>query len=117
MRSLFTASTGMAAQQLNIDVIANNIANADTPGYKAERVQFSDWLLRRHGTDAPSGDTTIAFTQDRATWREQQAGTLTHTGNPFDLGLTSDGYFTVSTPRGPRLTRSGRFGLRARSVT
>ena len=53
----------------------------------------------------------VAYTQDRATWREQRAGTLTHTGNTFDLGITSDGYFTVSTPRGPRLTRDGRFGL------
>jgi flagellar basal-body rod protein FlgF len=101
----------LVAQQRVMDVIANNIANADTPGFKAERVQFSDWLVRRSGSDAPQGDRTIAYTQDRATWREQQTGTLTHTGNTFDLGLTSDGYFTVATSRGPRLTRNGRFGL------
>jgi flagellar basal-body rod protein FlgF len=53
----------------------------------------------------------VAFVQDRATWREQAAGALTHTGNPFDLALTSNGYFTVATPNGPRLTRNGRFGL------
>ncbi len=101
----------MVAQQRAMDVIANNIANADTPGFKAERMLFSDWLVRRHGTDAPPGDRTIAYTQDRATWREQRTGTLTHTGNTFDLGITSDGYFTVGTSRGPRLTRDGRFGL------
>jgi len=105
------AASRLVAQQRVMDVIANNIANADTPGFKAERVQFSDWLVRQRGTDTPQGDRTIAYTQDRATWREQQAATLTHTGNTFDLGLTSDGYFTVSTSRGPRLTRDGRFGL------
>jgi flagellar basal-body rod protein FlgF len=105
------AASRLVAQQRVMDVIANNIANADTPGFKAERVQFSDWLLRRSRTDAPQGDRTIVYTQDRATWREQQTGTLTHTGNTLDLSLTSDGYFTVSTSRGPRLTRDGRFGL------
>ncbi len=105
------AASRLIAQQRAMDVVAVNIANANTPGFKAERVQFSDWLTRLSGTDAPRGDRTIAYTQDRATWREQRAGTLTHTGNPFDLGITSDGYFTVRTPNGPRLTRDGRFGL------
>jgi flagellar basal-body rod protein FlgF len=105
------AASRIVAQQRVMDVIADNIANANTAGFKAERVQFSDWLVRRQDTGAPQGDRTIAYTQDRATWREQQAGTLTHTGNPFDLGITGDGYFTVSTSRGARLTRDGRFGL------
>jgi flagellar basal-body rod protein FlgF len=105
------AASRIVAQQRVMDVIADNIANASTAGFKAERVQFSDWLVRRQDAGAPQGDRTIAYTQDRATWREQQAGTLMHTGNPFDLAITGDGYFTVSTPRGPRLTRDGRFGL------
>jgi flagellar basal-body rod protein FlgF len=90
-----------------MDVIADNIANASTPGFRAERVQFSDWLSKQ--STAP--ERTVAYTQDRATWRDQQSGTLTHTGNPLDLALTNDGYFTVRTPRGPRLTRDGRFTL------
>ncbi len=53
---------------------------------------------------------SITYTQDRATYRESQAGSITHTGNPFDLALTGDGYFTVNTKNGPRLTRDGRFG-------
>ena len=105
------ALSRLAAQQRTMDVIANNIANANTPGFKAERVQFSDWLTPQSVGGAPRGEHNVAFTQDRATWREQQAGTLTHTGNTFDLALTSDGYFTVNTPNGPRLTRDGRFGL------
>jgi flagellar basal-body rod protein FlgF len=105
------AASRLVAQQRAMDVIADNIANANTPGFKMERVQFSDWLMRLRGADVPRGDRTVAYTQDRATWRDQSEGTLTHTGNTFDLGITSDGYFTVSTPRGPRLTRDGRFGL------
>jgi flagellar basal-body rod protein FlgF len=105
------ALSRQAAQQSAMDVIANNIANANTPGFKAERVQFSDWLARQSATGAPRGDRNIAYTQDRATWREQQSGTISHTGNTFDLALTSNGYFTVRTPNGPRLTRDGRFGL------
>src|SRR5690242_4124088 len=105
------ALSRQAAQQRAMDVIANNIANANTPGFKAERVQFSDWLTRQSATGAPRGDRNIAYTQDRATWREQQSGTISHTGNTFDLALTSNGYFTVKTPNGPRLTRDGRFGL------
>lgn len=105
------AASRSVAQQRTLDVIANNIANANTPGYRAERVQFSDWISRQTGTNLPPGGSSIDYTQDRATWREQQPGTLTHTANPLDLAVTGDGYFTVSTPRGPRLTRDGRFGL------
>jgi flagellar basal-body rod protein FlgF len=104
------AASRLIAQQHAMDVTANNIANANTPGFKLQRVQFSDWLSRQSGADVPHGGTTVAFTQDRATWRDQQAGTVTRTGNTFDLALAGDGAFTVSTPRGTRLTRDGRFG-------
>lgn len=105
------AASRSVAQQRALDVIANNVANANTPGYRAERVQFSDWISRQSGTEPPPGGGTIDYTQDRATWREQQPGTLTHTANPLDLAVSGDGYFSVNTPRGPRLTRDGRFGL------
>lgn len=108
-QSLVTAR--LVGQQRVMEVTANNIANANTPGYRTTRVQFSDWIDRGLGVSAPPGAKTTIYPQDRATWREQQAGTMTHTGNPFDLALSGDGYFTVSTPSGPRLTRNGRFGL------
>ena len=104
------ATSRLVAQQRAMDVMADNIANANTPGFKAQRMQFSDWLSPQKST-APQGGGTIAYTQDRATWREQQVGTLSHTGNPLDLALGRDGYFTVQTANGPRLTRDGRFGL------
>ncbi|MBS0639016.1 MAG: flagellar hook-basal body complex protein [Acetobacteraceae bacterium] len=107
------AASRLVAQQRVMEVTANNIANANTPGYRSQRIQFSDVINRQTALtrNAPSGDRTIVYTQDRATWRETQAGSLTRTGNSFDLALTSDGYFTVNTNNGPRLTRSGRFGL------
>jgi flagellar basal-body rod protein FlgF len=105
------AASRLVAQERTVEVLANNIANANTPGYKAERVMFSDWLSQSNGGAMASANRSVAYTQDRATWREQQAGTLTHTGNPFDIAISGDGYFTVRTPNGPRLTRDGRFGL------
>jgi len=107
------ALSRMTAQQRTLDVIANNLANADTPGFRAERVQFGDWLVREADTSSPAGARTITLPQDRATWREQQPGALSHTGNPLDLALGEQGYFTVATPAGPRLTRAGRFGINA----
>jgi flagellar basal-body rod protein FlgF len=104
------ATSRLMAQQNAMDVISTNMANANTPGFRTGRVQFSDWISRQTGTSPPRGGETVAYTQDRATWREPQAGAISHTGNPFDLALAGDGYFTVNTPRGTRLTRDGRFG-------
>jgi flagellar basal-body rod protein FlgF len=104
------AASRLVAQQRAMDVTANNIANANTPGYRTERVQFSDWIDNQSGSAQPPGARGVSYTQDRATYREAQPGSLTHTGNPYDLALGSDGYFTVNTKNGPRLTRDGRFG-------
>ncbi len=105
------ATSRLITQQHAMDVLATNIANAATPGYKAERVIFSDWLAKQRDTDAPRGGQTIAYTQDRATYRDTQAGALSHTSNPLDFATASDGYFTVQAPQGPRLTRAGHFGM------
>jgi flagellar basal-body rod protein FlgF len=107
------ALSRLTAQQRALDVTAGNIANANTPGYRAERLVFSDFLVRARGRDVPPGAETITFTQDRASWRDQQAGPITHTANTFDIALVGDGYFQVETPRGPRLTRAGHFELSA----
>jgi flagellar basal-body rod protein FlgF len=104
------ASSRLVAQERSIEVTAANLANANTPGFQAMRVQFSDWLSPQQNGAALPGERQIAYTQDRATWRDLQPGTLAQTGNPFDLALQGGGYFTVATERGPRLTRDGRFG-------
>lgn len=107
----YIALSRLDAQQRAMDVISNNIANANTDGFKAQRILFSDYLSQQRGVDAPQGGTTLAYTQDRATYLDQKDGSLSQTGNPLDVALTGPGFFTVSTPSGPRLTRSGRFGL------
>jgi flagellar basal-body rod protein FlgF len=105
------ALSRLVAQERAMEVIAGNIANASSPGYKAEPMLFGDWLSRQRGTDTPEGGAVIFYAQDRATWRDPREGPLNHTGNPFDLAITGGGFFTVATPAGPRLTRNGRFGL------
>ena len=105
----YVALSRMMAQQRSLEVTATNLANASTPSFKAERMLFSDWLGRQNQVENAPGGRTVAYTQDRATYREQTAGPLSQTANPFDLAVSGDGYFTVDTPRGPRLTRAGRF--------
>ena len=94
-----------------MEVMANNVANSNTPGYKTQHVLFSDWLLPTTSKQAAAGESTVDFTQDRATWRDQSAGTLTHTGDPLDLAIGTQGFFVVRTANGDRLTRAGRFSL------
>lgn len=112
-----TASTvalsRLVAQQRALDVVATNVANQGTPGFQAQHALFSDWLNRQARTEPPPGGRTVSYVQDRATYRDQQAGPIEHTGNPLDLALNGGGYFTVDTPGGVRLTRAGRFGLTA----
>ena len=107
----YIALSKLDAQQRTMDVIANNVANANTVGYKAERMQFSDFLVDQAGVSAPPGGRILSFAEDRATYRDQSAGSLSQTGNPLDLAIGGDGYFTLQTAAGPRLTRAGRFQL------
>lgn len=102
------ALSRLVAQQRATDVTATNLANAGTPGFHAERMIFSDWLVRAQGAKVP-GNGTIAFTQDRATYRDTQPGPLQHTANPLDIAIGGEGYFSVQTPNGVRLTRAGHF--------
>ena len=107
------ALSRLTAQSRAMEVIAGNIANMSTPGYRAERVVFADFLSPQTGTTAPKGDRSVAYTQDRATYRDQAEGAITQTGNPLDLALSGDGFFTVQTQAGTRLTRAGRFTLQS----
>ena len=100
----------LGAQLRSTQVMANNLANADTPGFRAERAVFAEFLQPRAEAALP-GDRGAAYAIDRATWRDTAAGALSTTGNPFDLALRSDGFFAVETPRGERFTRAGRFTL------
>jgi len=104
----------LIAQTRATAVTANNVANADTPGFRAARPVFGAVLERQMGVEAPQGGRDLAFSQDRATFRDAAPGSLAVTGNPLDLALpTPEGYFAVETPRGERFTRAGRFSLDA----
>ncbi|MBL9034438.1 MAG: flagellar hook-basal body complex protein, partial [Rhodospirillaceae bacterium] len=90
-----------------MDVVANNIANASTPGFKAEMM-----LLTEVELPAERG-TELSYVQDFATARDFSAGPLRATGNDLDLAIQGDGFFSVQTPDGVRYTRVGRFQLDA----
>ena len=77
----------LAAQSRATDVLAANIANAGTPGFKASQTIFAQHIARQSGAETPAGGDQLAFTQDRATWRNMAAGSLRQTGNPLDLAL------------------------------
>lgn len=108
------ALSRLVAQQRALDVTATNLANAGTLGFRAERTLFSDWMVRQTAKGEPPGGQTVSYAQDRATYRDGQAGTLRHTANPLDLALAGQaGWFTMQTAAGPRLTRAGHFQLNA----
>jgi flagellar basal-body rod protein FlgG len=119
MRSLSTAATGMKAQQLNVDTIANNLANVNTPGFKRTRARFQDLLyqdLRPAGDPArlgPPAELAIGHgTRLSATERHFSQGTTEPTNNPLNLVVEGDGFFQVRRPDGTiAYTRDGSFFL------
>ncbi|MBK1660553.1 flagellar basal-body rod protein FlgF [Paracraurococcus ruber] len=101
----------LGSQLRATQVLANNLANADTPGFRAQRPVFGS-VLQRQPDPALQGST--AYSIDRATWRDSAPGTLSATGNPLDVSLRGEGFFVVETPGGEeRYTRAGRFALSA----
>jgi flagellar basal-body rod protein FlgF/flagellar basal-body rod protein FlgG len=95
-----------------LEVVANNVANLDTTGYKADGSIFEEYLMP--GASAPgatSADRRISYVQDRATWHNFSAGPLRQTGNPLDVAIDGDAFFVVQTPRGERYTRNGAFQI------
>ncbi len=109
--SLTIALSRVVAQQRATNVRANNIANMNTPGYRTERMLFSDYLVQQNRTGAPQGDRPLQYVQDRATYRDTEAGPITQTGNPLDIAIKGDEFFAVDTPSGERYTRAGHFTL------
>jgi flagellar basal-body rod protein FlgF len=110
----YIALSRLVAAQRVTAVTANNVANADTPGFRAYRPLFGAVMERQLGTDAPRGGQDLAFAQDRATWRDTAPAPLQRTGNPLDIAIgDQDGFLVVQTPRGDRYTRAGRFTLDA----
>jgi flagellar basal-body rod protein FlgF len=96
------------ALQRQMDVVANNIANLDTTGFKAEKVLFDEYLMPvARDMDFETPDQQLSFTQDWATIHDMSNGAVTETGNPLDVALNGKGFLAVDTPGGERYTRSG----------
>ena len=124
MRALHTAATGMMAQELNVQVISNNVANMRTTGFKRQTVHFQDLLyetIRRPGTPSSDQGTTIpagvfigSGVKSVATPRIMTQGNLTPTEKSYDLAVRGEGYFRVQLPDGRTgYTRDGGFELDA----
>ena len=121
MRSLFIAATGMEAQKLNIEVIANNLANVNTVGFKKSRADFQELLYQdlktpgavsSEGNQIPSGIQTGLGVKPVAVQKIFHQGDFVQTGNNLDLVIEGDGFFQISMPDGTTsYTRSGAFKL------
>jgi flagellar basal-body rod protein FlgF len=97
-----------------LDVVANNIANLNTTGYKADGSIFEEFLMPTASADHfPGSDRRISYVQDRATWHNFGQGPLQRTGGPLDVAIDGDGFLVVQTPRGQRYTRNGALQVNA----
>ncbi|GLK54120.1 flagellar basal-body rod protein FlgF [Methylopila capsulata] len=97
-----------------LDVIANNVANMNTTGFKAEQMVFSEFMMpnARDGT-FPTQDQKLSFVQQRGTWHSFAPGNVEATGGAMDFAIDGEGFFVVETEAGERYTRSGEFGVNA----
>jgi flagellar basal-body rod protein FlgG len=122
MRALSIASTGMSAQQTNVETIANNLANMNTTAFKEQRAEFTDLLYQNiqtpgsqtsdQGTYAPNGIQLGAGVRTAAVYRITTQGDLQSTGNPYDVAIQGSGYFRIQQADGTdAYSRSGNFSL------
>jgi flagellar basal-body rod protein FlgF len=112
-RGLYIAATGMVAEMVRQDQIANDLANGSTPGYKADRStqrSFGDLLLSNTVTGQPVGPLGLGAEIDSIR-TDTTAAPLRQTGEPLDFAIQGDGWFGIQTPQGTRYTRNGQFAL------
>jgi len=118
IRALWTAASGMQAQQLNVDVVANNIANVNTTGFKKSRADFQDLIYQNlKSIGAPSTNSTQASgiqiglgTRTAAVTKNFSTGTINQTGNDLDIAIEGEGFFQIQQPDGSTAySRAGSF--------
>lgn len=103
--SIYIAMSSALASQKRLDVVANNIANANTPGFRQQRVVFSEELVATFdGRPSEKGFTAVAEAS-----LDTEAGELEHTGNPLDVAIDGDGYFVMRGANGLMVSRAGTF--------
>lgn len=100
------------ALQRQLDVVANNMANINSTGFKAESILFEEYInpVARDRT-FPLGDQPVSYVQDWATMHDLAQGGITLTGNPLDVALSGEGFLALQTPQGERWTRNGVFEI------
>lgn len=122
LRALWSAASGMSAQQLNVDTIANNLANVNTAGFKKFRVDYQDLYyqtvkepgLAENGGESPTGLEVGMGTYPVATQKMFSPGDMERTDNPMDIAIEGNGFFQVTLPDGSRAySRAGAFRLDA----
>lgn len=97
-----------------LEVVANNIANLNTTGYKSDGSVFHEFLMPIARSGAFQGtDQRLSYVHDRATWHNFSTGSTRQTGNPLDVSIDGDAFLVVQTPRGERYTRNGSLQLNA----
>ncbi len=127
MKSLNIAATGMMAQQLNVDVTSNNLANLTTTGYKRQRAEFQDLMyqdMRRSGSNSSDSGTIVPTgiqvglgVKTGAIYRNHIQGTIQQTSAPLDVAIQGRGFFVIQMPNGDTTyTRDGTFQLDANGV-
>ena len=95
-----------------LDIVANNIANLNTTGFKADGAVFSEYLQTAARSEQFAGpDRRLSFVHDRMGWHDMSQGTIQRTGNPLDVAIDGDGMLVVQTARGERYTRNGALQL------
>jgi flagellar basal-body rod protein FlgF len=112
--TLLIGLSRQTALRRELDVVANNIANLNTTGFKADGAVFSEFLQSdaRAEQFAPT-DRRVSFVQDRMTWHDMSQGSVQRTGNPLDLAIDGNAFLAVQTPRGERYTRNGALQINA----
>ena len=99
----------------NLEVVANNVANLNTTGFKGENTLFEEFL-RSPASESQStrgGQAPISFVQDRGVWHDFGQGSVQATGNPLDVAISGDAFLVVQSPNGERYTRNGAFQISA----
>jgi flagellar basal-body rod protein FlgG len=115
LEGLYSAASGMEAQQQSLDAISNDLANLDTPGYQSERVGFEDLLYSAAAPTQGSGVTVGAGAQALNLGPSQVSAGVQQTGDPLDLAINGNAYFEVKQPGGSvALTLNGQFELDAK---
>lgn len=111
--SLLVSLSQQLAAYRAMDVIANNIANASTPGYKRESAHFEEYVASMRPAEGQRGMQSVSFVKDAGIVRDTSQGALNQTGAPYDLAIAGKGFFVMQTPQGLRYTRDGHFNLDA----